>query len=85
MLYSLKWDDDDGVNESEEEKQTPAHTVELTSKRAFTEIFGDTGRGEIKQLPVYGQQRYKISYMQVLSPIELDQLSYIRLPNRCRC
>jgi hypothetical protein len=48
-MYSLIWDDDDDMDESEQERQSSAHQVELASKRAFTEIFGDTGKSEIKQ------------------------------------
>ena len=49
VLYSLKWDDDDDMDESEQERRSPVHQVELASKRAFTEIFGDNERGEIRQ------------------------------------
>lgn len=50
VLYSLKWDDgEDKDAGSEQGRQSPAHHVELTSKRAFTEIFGDAGTSEIKQ------------------------------------
>ena len=50
-MYSLKWedDDDDDVDENEQGRQSPVHCVELASRRAFTEIFGDTERSEIKQ------------------------------------
>ena len=52
-MYSLKWeeDDDGDIDENEQGRQSPAHCVELASRRTFTEIFGDTQteRSEIKQ------------------------------------
>ena len=52
-MYSLKWeeDDDGDIDENEQGRRSPAHCVELASRRTFTEIFGDTRteRSEIKQ------------------------------------
>ena len=48
VLYSLKWDDDE--EESDRGRQPSTNFVETMSKRAFTEIFGDTERSEINNL-----------------------------------
>ena len=67
------------MDESEQERQSPAHHVELTSKKAFTEIFGDTGKSETRQLLSIEVDLIGFNYTQVPSRVERDQLSHTRL------